>query len=233
MIIFALPGAVIQFLWLNRIAQGASNLARSVYTVGSGYWYEVIINGILPSYVFIAIIVFILVKRIKIPRLMLMLLWAFSLLPILVSRLGSRFPAYFVTPASLFVAPLLDRRGNKPLAPEIAKWTILFLLSIFFSYTYFGHKHDLTIPAVSPQLRNALQWIETHTAKDTIILVNQGRTYYDGVRIYFFTKRRVTEVPASANVHLSYHSSPISSAWRLSAEFDGIHIYKRKKINEH
>jgi hypothetical protein len=232
MVIFALPGAVVQLWWLTIRAEAALHLVQSVYTAGSGFWSEVTLNGILPSYFLIVLVIYMLIKRIKIPHFMLLLLWIISLLPILFSRLGSRFPAYFVTPASLFIAPIVARLGSKPLAKEIGKWMFLFLLSVAFSYTFFGHTHDLIVPAVSPHMRNALEWIDTHTPQDAIILVNPNRTYYDGVRIYFFSKRRVTELPASADVHLSPHSSPVSSAWRLSAEFDGIYVYRRRGVDD-
>jgi asparagine N-glycosylation enzyme membrane subunit Stt3 len=227
-VIFASPGVILQLWWLTVRADGTLPLARSVYTVQSGFWSEVILNGILPSYFLLLLVIYALSKRIKIPHLMLLLFWIISLLPILVSKLGSRFPAYFVTPASLIVAPIVARFGSKLPAPEMGRWALLFLFSIIFSYAFFGHTHDLTVPAVSPQLHNAMQWIDAHTPQDAITLVNPKRTYYDGVRIYFFTKRHVTELSASADVHLSYHSKPASSAWRLSVEFDGIYVYTRR-----
>jgi hypothetical protein len=132
-----------------------------------------------------------------------------------------------VTPASLFVAPVLVRLGHKLLTPEVLRWTFLFLGSVVFSFFFFGHTHDLTVPAVAPPQRRALQWLDTHTPQNAIILVDPGRTRYDGYRIYFFTKRRVTEHPASADFHLSSFPYPQTSAWRLSVEFDGIYVYKR------
>ncbi len=231
MVIYALPGLVIQLWWLIKRSEVALPMVRSVYNAYSGFWSEVILNGILPSYFLLLLIIYALSKRIKIPHLRLLIFWIISLLLILFSRLGSRFPAYFVTPASLLIVSVMTRLRIKLLTPEMGKWAFLFLCSIVFSYTFFGHTHDLTVPAVPPQLRNALQWIETHFPQDAIVLVNPGRTNYDGVRIYFFTKRRVTELPTSADVHLSYHHSPVSAAWRLSAEFDGIYVYERKVID--
>lgn len=230
-VIFASPGGILQFWWLIMKAEGTLPWVRSIYTVQSGFWSEVILNGIIPSYFLLLLVIYALSKRIKIPHLMLLLFWIISLLPILVSNAGSRFPAYFVTPASLFVAPIVARFGRKLLALEMGRWAFLFLSSIVFSYAFFGHTHDLTVPAVPSQLRNALQWIDTHTPQDAIILVNPNRTYYDGVKIYFLTKRRVTELSTSADVHLSHHSLPVSSAWRLSAEFDGIYVYKRRSVD--
>ena len=224
MVIFALPGGVMQLWWLIRRALSPLTL----YTVQSGYWSEVILNGILPSYFLTLMVIYALFKRINIPQRILILLWIISLQPVLFSKLASRFPAYYVTPASLLVAPVLTRLGNKLLAPEMLRWTFLFFASVAFSFFFFGHTHDLTVPAVSPQQRSALQWIETHTPQNAIILVDPGRTRYDGYRIYFFTKRRVTELSTSADFHLSLLPDPESSAWRLSVEFDGIYIYKRR-----
>jgi hypothetical protein len=227
-VIFASPGGILQLWWLTLRTEGTLSMARSVYTVQSGFWSEVILNGMLPSFFVLLLIIYAFSKRTKIPHLMLLLFWIMSLLPILVSKLGSRFPAYFVTPASLIVAPIVTRLGSKLPVSELGRWAFLFLSSIVFSYTFFGHTHDLTVPAVPPQQRDAFQWIDAHTPKDAIILVNPNRTYYDGVRIYFFTKRRTTGLPASADYHLSYHSKPLSSAWRLSVEFDGIYVYTRR-----
>jgi hypothetical protein len=233
MLIFASPGGIIQLWWLTRRAESAFNLLRTVYTVETGFWSRIFLNGIEPSLVLLLLVIYALYKRIDISYRMLLILWIISLLPILFSQLGSRFPAYFVTPASLIVAPFVVHLGRKLLTPMMmVKCIIFFITSVTSSYTFFGHTHDLTVPAISPQMRDALKWIDTHTPQDAIVLVNPYRTPYDGVRIYFFTNRRVTEVPASADFHLSLHPSPESSAWPLSVEFNGIFIYKRRGVDD-
>jgi hypothetical protein len=222
-----------QLWWLTRRPEPAFNLIRSAYAVEAGFWSRIFLNGIEPSIVLLLLIIYALYKRITISHRMLLILWIIFLLPILFSQLGSRFPAYFVTPASLIVAPFIVHYGRKLLAPKmIVKCTIFFITSVSLSYAFFGHTHDLTVPAISPQMRDALKWIDLNTPQDAIVLVNPNRVPYDGVRIYFFTNRRITEVPASADFHLSLHTSPESPAWSLSAEFNGIFIYKRKGVDD-
>jgi hypothetical protein len=228
--IFSFPGITVQIYWLT--------LKQQIYTINNAYavvntfWPEIIINGLLPSLILMILVVVSTVKETEKRKYLIIYLWIISLLSILFSNYASRFPAYFAIPASILISTLIDRYITNISKIKLINAVLLLIISLFLSFNFFGHKHDLQYPSVSIAFKDALFWIRNFTPENSIISVNPGRTLYDGVKIYFLTRRRVTENLTCSSFHFSHKKNDLIENWNLIKIFDDIYIYERQIQND-
>ena len=228
--ICAFPGIAVQIYWLT--------LKQQIYTINNAYaaantfWPEITLNALLPSLILMILVVVSIVKENKKRKYLIIYLWILSLLSIFFLNYPSRFPAYFAIPASILISTLIDQNITDFSKIKFINVALLLLISICLSFIFFGHRHDLQYPSVSVAFKDAVLWIKNFTPENSIISVNPGRTLYDGVKIYYLTRRRVTENLAYSNFHFSNKKNASIENWNLIEIFDDIYIYERKMQND-